>query len=216
MNHYQEITIIKSPDISPYFVWSKVFMQVHIALVELKNKDDTVNIGVSFPEYRRFEKNDKIISVLGSKLRVFAKSEDELRELDLNQWLSRLSDYVHIKSIKSVPEKDVKNHLVVNKVDQIGNMERLTRRFAKRKNISFEAAKQQQIENYAKEKGISISKSADLYDNPKLQSYPYIMMKSLSGNNQFSLEIDQSETDQPQTGVFNTYGMSSKTTVPHW
>jgi len=191
-------------------------MQVHLALVELKNEDDTVNIGVSFPEHRRFEKNDKTINVLGSKLRVFADSEDELRELDLNQWLNRLHDYVHIKTIASVPTEKVQHHVNVNRVRQDANMERITRRFAKRKNIPFEEAKQQQIERYADKNKTSLSKATELYDNPELQSYPYIIMKSLSGNSQFSLEIDQSETEQPQTGVFNTYGMSSKTTVPHW
>jgi len=216
MKYYQEITLIDSFDIPFFNLWSKVFMQAHLALVELKNEDDTVNIGVSFPEYQRFEKNDKIICFLGSKLRVFAKSENELRELDLNQWLNRLHDYVHIKSIVQVPKERVGHHLVVRKVDQIRNMSRLTKRYAKRKNITFEEAKQQQIGNYAKEKGVSLSKSADIYDNPKLEPYPYIMMKSLSGKGQFSLEIDQSETNQPQAGVFNTYGMSSKTTVPHW
>lgn len=48
MKYYQEITIIKSPDISPYFIWSKLYTQLHLALVEVKNPDDSSNIGVSF------------------------------------------------------------------------------------------------------------------------------------------------------------------------
>jgi len=33
MKVYQEITIIKTPEISPYFIWSKLYTQLHLALV---------------------------------------------------------------------------------------------------------------------------------------------------------------------------------------
>ncbi len=215
MNYYQEITLINSIEGSLFKLWSKLFMQVHLALVEAKNNDNLVNVGISFPEYQVFEKNGKSFTILGSKLRVFANQRTELEQLDLQQKLSRLLDYVHIRSISAVP-KPTKGHLTVNRFRQDGNMERLTRRYAKRKNISFERAKQEQVANYAAKHKVSIEKALESYENPKLQNHPYIIMDSLSSSNKFSLEITQTTVDQPQGGLFNTYGMSATTTVPHW
>lgn len=57
INYYQEITIIESPEIPPYCIWSKLYTQVHLALVEMKKTDESVvNIGVGFPGYKCFEK----------------------------------------------------------------------------------------------------------------------------------------------------------------
>lgn len=216
MNHYQEITVIKSPEVSLYFIWSKLFMQVHLALVENKDEGDKVKVGVSFPEYKCFEKNGKTITMLGSKLRLFAQTQKDLEQLDLNTKLSRLLDYVHIKSIGEVDQSQVKHHLTVKRAKQYGSIERLTRRFAKRRGISFEEAKKRQIARYAKTEDVTIEQSQAHYENPELKSYPYIIMNSLSSKEKFSLEVIQKEVPEPQKGQFNTYGMSSTTTVPHW
>lgn len=216
MKYFQELTLIKSPEISPYFIWSKVFMQVHLAMVENKDADNKVKVGVSFPEYQCFKKNDKTIMILGTKLRVFAHETEALEKLGLNKKLSRLLDYVHIQSISEVKPAQVQHHVTVKRPNQHGNTEKHTRRFAKRKSISFDEAKQIQLERYAKRKNVSLEESLAHYENPPLKSFPYIIMESLSRGEKFSLEIIQAESDLSETGVFNTYGMSSKTTVPHW
>ena len=51
LTHFQEITLIPDPDIAPYFIWSKLFNQLHIALADVKNKHNIDSIGVSFPDY---------------------------------------------------------------------------------------------------------------------------------------------------------------------
>ena len=58
LNYFQEITIIPDPEIPPYFIWSKLFTQLHIALAEMKNKHSIESIGVSFPDYH-FDKKGK-------------------------------------------------------------------------------------------------------------------------------------------------------------
>lgn len=73
MTHFQEITIIPDPEIAPYFIWSKLFTQFHIALAEMKNEHGIESIGVSFPDYHYDEKGKS--SKLGLKLRVFAPSQ---------------------------------------------------------------------------------------------------------------------------------------------
>lgn len=216
MRFYQEITLIKTPDVSPYFIWSKLYTQLHLALVEQQNPDKTVDIGVSFPEYHRFEKDNKTIAVLGNKLRVFANSQAALEQLDLPRWFNRLADYVHVMSIKEVPNH-VKEYLQVTRYRPNMNMEKLTRRFAKRKGISFEEAKKIQNERFVESnKASSLEEAERHYANPVVKDLPYIKMKSLSGSRGFSLLIDQQPVEQQQQGSFSTYGLSSKATVPNW
>ena len=84
MKHYLEITLIDSGDEPLYLVWSKLYVQLHLALVEVKKHNDKINIGVSFPEY--LFNAEKGIGFLGTKLRVLANSEEELHNLKIKDW----------------------------------------------------------------------------------------------------------------------------------
>lgn len=220
MNYYQEITIIDSND-KPFFkIWSDLYTQVHLALVEQVKVSHGENatqsdIGVSFPEYACFEKNGETIAILGSKLRVFAKTKAELEQLNLNKWCERLLDYVHIKSLDEVGSKATE-HLVVKRFRQERNMDAKTRNFAQKHNKTFEEMKASRIAYIAEKYDLSLEKAQQRYDNPVLEKRPYIKMKSLETGSPFSLEIEQSSVDSAQTGTFNTYGLSVKTTVPNW
>lgn len=220
MNYYQEITIIKSPEISPYFIWTKLYTQVHLALVELTKATygegaTQSDVGVSFPEYACFDKNGETIVILGSKLRIFAKTEAELQQLNLNKWCRRLLDYVHIKSISEVGNKAA-GYVVVKRFRQEKNLDSKTRNFAKKHNKTFEEVKASRIAHIAKKYSINEEDARQRYENPKLEKRPFIKMESLKEKHPFSLEIEQFSTESAQKGVFNTYGLSTKTTVPHW
>ena len=97
MKFYQEITLISEPDISLGFIWQKLYQQLHIALVENKVEQKHSAIGVGFPRYGSKE------FPLGNKLRLFAKNKAELEQLSIENYLSRLTDYLHIKSVQEVP-----------------------------------------------------------------------------------------------------------------
>ena len=113
LNYFQEITIIPDPEIAPYFIWSKLFTQLHIALAEMKNEHGIKSIGVSFPDYHYDEKGKS--SKLGLKIRVFAPSQKDLETLNLDKWLDRLTDYVHVKGIKKVPTDKVTSYFSVHR-----------------------------------------------------------------------------------------------------
>ena len=51
MKYYQQISLMPTADIGLYFLWQKVYQQIHLALVENKSSDNVSAIGVSFPEY---------------------------------------------------------------------------------------------------------------------------------------------------------------------
>ena len=102
MRFYQEITLIETLDASPYFIWSKLYTQLHLALVEQQNSDKTVNFGVSFPNYvaPRIEQDEKG-AILGNKLRFTPLLRSYKAEF--TQMAGTSSDYLHVRSIQPVP-----------------------------------------------------------------------------------------------------------------
>ena len=216
MHAYQELTLIPSDDINPYFIWGKLYMQLHLALVEVQNPNGRVNIGVSFPKYRYQPDSDKPIATLGNQLRIFVPDRAQLEALNLSKWLERLADYVHLRSIQDLSPDKISGHLQVSRFRQDKNQQRLTRRYADRHDIKYTEAERERNQRYAETHGISLAAAERHYDHPKLRQPPYINMQSLSGNQQYRLEINQQPTDQAQTGTYNTYGLSSIATVPNW
>lgn len=199
MKYYQEITLIDQAEISPYFIWSKFYTQLHIAFAEIKDTSDKVNIGVSFPQYIFKEKTeDKNIKVnLGKKLRLFAQNEADLTKLDIKKWLDRLTDYVHVTSIREVPE-NIKSYALYKRKQVKTNAERLARHRVKRGDIGFDEA----LARYR-----HVVTTTDL---------PFIQMKSLTSDKMFKLFIEKRSIQQSETQVFSTYGLSSESSVPEF
>jgi len=191
MKHYIDIILLPDPEIPLYFLWEKVYQQLHLALVEIKEADNKAKVGVGFPQY------DEHQYQLGCKLRLFAPSSELLEKLNINQWLSRLTDYVHISSIKNVPEK-ITTYVVFKRVQLKTSNTRLARRKAKREGIS-----QQQALAYLQD------------HHEKTSRLPYIHIKSCHTEHRYHLLIARVETDNGQiTNGFSCYGLSSTSSVP--
>ncbi|QIO06337.1 type I-F CRISPR-associated endoribonuclease Cas6/Csy4 [Acinetobacter shaoyimingii] len=199
MKFYQEITLIDQAEISPYFIWSKIYTQLHIALAEIKDESDKVSIGVSFPQYIFEGKagNQKAKINLGKKLRLFAESEADLKKLDIRRWLERLEDYVHITSIREVPS-EIKSYAIFKRQQVKTNAQRLARHRVKRGDIGFDEA----LARYSQ-----VVTTTDL---------PYIQMKSLTSDQPFKLFIKKQNAEKSETQVFSTYGLSSVSSVPEF
>lgn len=199
LTHFQEITIIPEPEIAPYFIWSKLFNQLHIALADIKNEHDIDNIGVSFPDYYYDSKKEQS-SKLGLKLRVFAPSQKELETLNLTKWLERLTDYVHIKGIKEVPIDKATGYVSVHR-------------------YRFKPA-DLQADSLANKLGVSYEDAmATVNKRAPEKAVPYIQMRSQTNQSNYRLRVLQLPFDAPKAGNFNTYGMngmSDHVTVPHW
>jgi len=192
MKFFQEITLLPGVDIDINFLWQKAFKFLHLALVGLKNSEDLIPVGISFPEYE--EKDKK----LGTKIRLFAPNQEILAELDISNKLKSLSDYLHITSIRNVPTGLVKQHALFSRWRSIANPERLARRRAKRQGVSLEQA----MEHFKDYK-------TDISSAP-----PYIATKSLSNNNDFRLYISMKKVSEPSTGLFSCYGLSTSERTP--
>lgn len=189
MKFYIEIKLNSCEEIPLSLLWEKFFPQIHLGLAsikEIENGKEKSPIGVSFPEYKMGEK----FGVIGSKLRLFANDELTLQNFDVQKWLSRLSDYVHISGIREVPQK-INGYAIFSRHQPKTNKERLARRYAKRHNVDYESALKH-------------------YDNMKEKSVkmPFIKLKSLSKGRDFCLWIQKTAIDQPTYQKFSTYGLS--------
>ncbi|AUX91036.1 MULTISPECIES: type I-F CRISPR-associated endoribonuclease Cas6/Csy4 [Acinetobacter] len=200
MNYYIEVTLMENDQFSPYELWSQLYPQLHLALVEAKNADNKVNIGFSFPQYRFHQ--DKGVGFIGTKLRLFAESEADLKKLDIRRWLERLEDYVHVTSIREVPN-DIKNYAIYKRKQVKTNAQRLARHRVKRGDIGFDEA---------------LARYSNVVTTTNM---PYIEMKSLSTSDQqsekrFKLFIEKQSAEKSETQVFSTYGLSSVSSVPEF
>lgn len=203
MNFYQEITIIPQAEITPYFIWSKFYKQLHLAFVEQKDDRNKVCFGVSFPEYHLDD--EKQFGILGTKLRIFSDSESDLQALNLSNWLNRFLDYVHISSIREVP-KSIKSYATYSR-KQLKGEKRLEERF------------NQKVEYYSKLHNVSLEEAQKRYEkrSPEPISLPFIQLESLTTKQSFKLFIERRLFDEPTAkNVFSTYGLSTESTVPEF
>ena len=199
LNYFQEITIIPDPDIAPYFIWGKLFTQLHIALADVKNNHKIDAIGISFPDYHYDDKNEQS-SKLGLKLRVFAPNQKILETLNLDNWLSRLTDYVHVKGIKDVPRDKIMGYVSVHRY-RFKPIEVQAQTLADKLKVSYEEAM-----------AIVVKRKAEL-------KLPFIRMFSESNKTHYPLQILQQPSEEDVTGGFNVYGMNGmrdNVTVPQW
>ncbi|MBF0376133.1 MAG: type I-F CRISPR-associated endoribonuclease Cas6/Csy4 [Desulfamplus sp.] len=192
MKFYIEVTLIQNADIAHYFLWEKVFQQIHLGLVEMQDSKGNVQIGISFPEYDAEEYR------LGNKLRLFAEDEATLKQFDVQKWLNRLFDYVHITRIRPVPDRELTYSCY--KREQVKEAkERLARRKAKRAGISIDEALRL-LENYKDEK----------------VKTPFVNIKSQSSQHRFRLFILKQDRDKLLNQGFSSYGLSNISTVPEF
>ena len=200
MKFYQEITLIDQAEISPYFIWSKLYTQLHIGLAEIKDANEKVNIGISFPKYiyEQGDETQKSKVHLGNKLRIFAETQADLEKLNISKWLERLTDYLHITSIREVPEAKISGYATYSRKQVKTNAERLVRLCVIWFFIGLEEARARKS---------NVVTTTDL---------PYIQMKSLTSDKSFKLFIEKKLTDKSETQVFSTYGLSSVSTVPEF
>lgn len=191
MKAFQNITILPTPDIGHYFLWEKIFQHLHLALVELQSQEGKSSIGLAFPDYKASDYK------LGNRLRLFGPDENELNKLAAKKWLHGLSDYVHITGIRSVPEQ-VTQYAIYKRQQPKSSLERLARRKAKREGITLEAS-------------LNALKG---FEEQHVKT-PFIQMNSQSSQKRFRLFIDKEIVDEPNVGLFSTYGLSlNQSTVP--
>lgn len=201
MKYYVEVTLLPDVDIAAGFLWGKLYQQLHLALVEGKNAEGLVEVGAAFPRYSEGDKRG-----LGSKLRLFAQTSADLEALNLSHWLERLTDYVHVTSIREVPVNKVTGYACFKRLNVKGSPEKLAKRRAEKLGVPFEEAL-----SFFQDKTRRLPEK-----NP--EHYPFINIHSLSNGHRYCLTVEK--VDMPEavfSGGFSAYGLSSEkniSTVP--
>ncbi|OYQ78804.1 type I-F CRISPR-associated endoribonuclease Cas6/Csy4 [Ignatzschineria sp. F8392] len=206
MKYYIELTLIENSKGNLYSLWSRIFTQIHLAFVERKDKNNRIHYGISFPNY--FFNERASIGVLGDKIRIFAETKEELFLLALPKWLDRLSDYVHIQSIKEVPNK-IEGYVKYQRYQSKGDSR-------------LEKERRGYAEHYAQQNSVSIEEALSRYSHWERRevNFPYIQMKSLHSNKKFTLfirkEIVEENLENCSNQLFTTYGLSAGGVVPEF
>jgi len=210
MKYYLDITLLPEADITLGFIWQKVYQQVHIALVDNKVDKNESSIAVSFPRYNTEKSGDQAFP-LGNQLRLIANDKAQLTKLNIAKWLNRLEDYVHIKSIKAVPENVTHAAFVRMQVKGEARIE---------KDMLSKA------QRWAEKSGQPLNTClAELEKSkPKANSkLPFIWLESeetkqrnLNESRKFPLFIKKIEVTEEQIGTFNCYGLSTKVENSHF
>ena len=195
MKHYIEISLIDDTNLPLNQLWSKLYTQLHLALVEIKDQNNQVNVGISFPEYRFY--TEKNIGFLGTKLRLFAKDEKTLQQLNIQKWLERLLDDLYITPVQRVPDNKISGYAIFSRKQVKTSAERMARHRLKHHNdLTFDEA----VLRYQ-------SRVTQL-------QLPYIQMNSLNNGHPFRIFIEKRQGDQSLKQIFSTYGLSVEATVP--
>jgi CRISPR-associated endonuclease Csy4 len=203
MKAYLEITLLPDVEIPLNFLLQKVYQQLHLKFVEMKDQkhippaplqrgESSQPVGVSFPKY------DAAANTLGDKIRLFAPDVATLERFNAKQTLRKLSDYVHVTSIRDVPP-NVKTFACFQRLQIKSSNLRLARRKAKRENVDVEIALFN-LKNFGEHKTVEP---------------PFVWIQSVSNGEKFKLFIVYNEQANDNRAVgFGTYGLSCKSTVP--
>lgn len=197
MKYYIDITLLPSDDIGHHFLWEKVYQQLHIAVVDFQKTNGNSAIGIGFPECN-VRKNR-----LGRKARIFAISQAAIEQFNANHWLDRLQDYVHITTVREVPE-GIEGYESFSRLQtKGGNPERYARRAVKRQGISYEKALDER-------KSMIQTKVNN----------PFVWIKSLSNDNRFRLLIQHTLLDKQalenEKYRFDSYGLTKNGALPRF
>ena len=205
MKYYLDITILPDAEANLGFLWQKVFQQVHIALVDNKVGEWESAVAISVVGY-----GDKDFP-LGDKLRLFSANEAQLHKINIGKWLSRLTDYCHVSSVKSVPESV--NQFARFKQKRVKGEGRLESQMVKKAKHIAEKF------NVNYDKCLAELKAKSQFNKSPL---PFIHVESQEtkkrlgneGQSIFPLFIERELCSQAVAGKFDCYGLSKTATVP--
>lgn len=203
MKYFIELTLLDNRDIALHKLWSKIYEQLHLRLVEAKNLRGQMNIGVSFPEYQ-FDATHHI-HMMGTKLRIFSATKLALEQLNLSQYLKHWLDYIHITSIRDVP-KNIHKYAIY-----------------KRKRIHGQNAINRKIMRHAAYKAgkanITYEEAVQGYQHWSISQtiLPYIGINSTTSKQFLRLYVEKVVVSDPSVELcFSTYGLSSDSSVPEF
>lgn len=146
-------------------------------------------VAVSFPRYA--------LKSLGDRLRLIA-SAAELEALMAGDWLRGMRDHIQLGAICPVPA--IHEHRPLRRVQAKSSPERLRRRQMKRHGLTEDQAREQFPDSCAERLNL-----------------PFLLLASSSTGQSFRFYLRLGPAQAAASaGPFNSYGLSSSATVPHF
>jgi len=250
MKFYQEITIIPNHEIDKNFILSRLFYLTHLGLVEVAkigNNPDKSKIAIAFPEYKYSENVDtkkdegnkntnnkspakKGFGIIGSKIRLFAKTREELEKFNASQRFLSINDYIEITEILEVPSSKITSYAVFMRHQEKTNLEKISKRYVNREQkllniinnsldqIEINKAQQQLTARQNRRQNLDINEfiASEEYNKKQLAKVflPYINVKSNdkasqekpqeNRQNYFKLWVKKISVANQVFGEFNT------------
>lgn len=185
MRKYIEITL--KPDelagITTPVLMGHVIKKLHKMFVGIKDENDQIPIGLSFPQYNE--------DFLGSIVRLHSE-EENFQKIDPKRALIVLSDYVHVTNPRPLLI-DAKRYVSYRRVRHEHGKEKLIRRYMKRHDKSYEEA----------------SSHYEGYKRNRFPKDPFVCLTSNStGRRNYPMYLRQQITDKPGNSKFNTFGIA--------
>jgi CRISPR-associated endonuclease Csy4 len=205
MKYFLDITLLPDAENTLGSIWQKVFQQVHIALVDNKIGDNESAVALCIAQY------DEKDSSLGSKLRLFAANQEQLSKIDIEKWLSRLTDFCHVSSIKLVPN-NVRQFACFKqkRIKGQGRVEsqllKKAKHIAEKYNLEFDKCleelkvKSQFVKSSLPFVHVESQQTKKIVANERQATFPLFIERELS--------------TQSIIGAFDCYGLSKTATVP--
>jgi CRISPR-associated endonuclease Csy4 len=190
MDHFVDIHLLPDPELPAHVLMGALYTKLHRALV-MGGEGDAGSIAISFPGYSA---RPGAIN-LGHTMRLLS-SEPGLHALASMGWLGSLRDQVSVNGPAPVPI--TATHRNLRRVQAKSNPERLRRRLIKRHGID-DAEARKRIPDGAAE----------------VLTLPFLQLHSASTGQNFRLFLRLGHAQATsESGVFNTYGLSTTATVP--
>lgn len=187
MDHYLDIRLRSDPDFPAPMLMGALYGKLHRALYDFRSND----IGVSWPDH----KTGVSARSHGDRLRLHSRRE-RLEQLMGTAWLTGMRDHVIVEAVQPIPDNP-RHRTVSRRQFNTGSPSR-ARRYARRHEI--DPAHAQQLMAEPARRQISL---------------PFIQLASRSTGERFPLFIEHGRLQAgPTSGSFNSYGLSSKATVP--
>jgi CRISPR-associated endonuclease Csy4 len=196
MKYYLDITLLPDAEASLGFLWHKIYQQVHLAIVDNKTLDNTSEVAISIPKYKKGK------HPLGNTLRLLAPTKAHLKQMDINLWLEHFTDYAHCKSIREIP----KEHGFV-----------VVQRKHVKSEKDYKIKQERMIKWRLQNAGETLEQASREVEGGVRQSckLPFIHVQSLSADKRFQLFINAFKVKEAVLGKYSCYGLSvNGTTVP--
>ena len=238
MKYYIEITIDEKNQ-NFFEILARLFYLTHLGFVEVAKQSENPNkskIAIAFPEYQYTENSatKKGFGIIGTKLRLFSQSREDLEKFNANSRFLAITDYIKITEILEVPASKVTSFAVFMRHQEKTNLAKISKRYLQREeklldiinnsqdSTEVNNARQKLTARQNRRQNLDIHQfiNSEDYNKKELSKIDLPFINVVSNDkkpnsdfnkkqkNYFKLWVKKINVDKEFLGDFNSYGLS--------